>query len=140
MELLTVRAGGTIHGVPFDEVLEIIDAWSITPLPLLPAGFAGVADVHGDAVPVADLTRLVGAELRSPRRTMIVVRGPETSPIALLVDTVETMASVPDVEPLPDRPPWIAGVAAGVVVIDARKLVEEVVPGADVSLARLHTE
>lgn len=99
MELLTFRAAGSTLGVPMDDVQEILDSWTLTPLPLLPEGFRGVANLRGKPVPVADLT--AGSE--APRRAMVVLR----SSIALLVDTIE---NVVETESL-DDPQTLHGVA-----------------------------
>ena len=99
MELLTFRAAGSTLGVPMGDVQEILDSWTITPLPLLPEGLRGVANLRGKPVPVADLTD--GSE--AARRAMVVLR----SSIALLVDTIENVVETDAL----DDPQTLHGVA-----------------------------
>jgi len=120
MQVLTFRAARSNLGIPIEEVREIIDSWSFTPLPLLPEAFAGVANLRGEAVPVADLTRIVGGVSESPRRTMIVLRS--ASPLALLIDAVVTVVNVDGIEPATGSPGWIAGTAGDISIIDAQRL------------------
>lgn len=119
MEIVTFRAARMLLGVPMEEVQEIVDSWSLTPLPLLPDVFRGVTSLRGTPLPVADMTRLVGGGLsEAPRRTIVVLR----SSIALLVDTIETLVEVEGLEEEKDAPPWVGGRAGDIRIVDRRGL------------------
>jgi purine-binding chemotaxis protein CheW len=95
MDSLTFRAAEATLGIPMDDVQEILDSWTLTPLPLLPHAFRGVTDLRGTPVPVADVNRLVGGTSEAHRRTLVVLR----SSVALLVDAIDNVIQVDRLEP-----------------------------------------
>lgn len=110
--LLAFRAGGERFAVPLDRVREAARPRRITPLPMAPPSWSGVALVRGEALGVVDVAAAVGLP-PAPRRLaplVIVLYGCDH---ALLVDAVD------GVEPFPaDRvapPPPGRGSVRGVI-------------------------
>ncbi len=54
-EILVFEIGGQRYGLPSAEILEIVRAVAITPLPRAPAIVEGVINLRGSVVPVLDL-------------------------------------------------------------------------------------
>lgn len=110
MEVLTFRAARSLLGVPMEDVQEIVDSPSITPLPLLPAEFRGVTSVRGTPVAVVDL------ECARPK-TMIVLH----DAIALLADRIENIVDVEHMVRSETAPPWVSGLSGDLQIVDARR-------------------
>ena len=65
-EILVFEVGGQRYGLPSADVLELVRAVTITPLPGAPAVIEGVVNVRGRVLPVLD----VRARFRLPRKAL----------------------------------------------------------------------
>lgn len=108
-QLLVLCLGEARFGLWLDEVREIVRTPPISRLPLASPEVPGVASVRGDVVPVLDLgIRLLGVPAARPGRLVIVWHEQSGSRVALLVDSVDGLASVGEQEL---RPPPAAAEA-----------------------------
>lgn len=126
MEILEFAVESQRYGVPIANVIEILHAVAIAPLPAAPMIVEGIIDVRGRIVPVLNLR----ARFRHPPRTLhpsehfILVQA-GIREVAFRVDEALHISSVPDgdIQPLESalaRVPLVAGVArtpAGMVLI-----------------------
>jgi len=131
---LMVHAGGNPYGLPLADVLEVLEAPDIVPVPGAHPALRGVSPVHGRLVPRVDLAALLAG--RAPEGgappTIVVVRGAGRT-VAFEVDDVD-LAMQDDVLPLPDA--WEGPSAVG-----AARHGDRLVPLLEVGglLARLET-
>ena len=134
MAYLLVRAGGTPYGLPLADVLEVLEAPGVVPVPGAHPAVRGVSPVHGRLLPRVDLGALLtgrGPDGGAPP-TIVVVRGAGRT-VAFEVEDVD-LAMQDAVLPLPDA--WEGPSAVG-----AARHGEELVPLLEVGglLARLDT-
>ena len=116
VSLLRLSAGGEVLAVPIDEVREILQLATLTPLPRTPAFVRGVMNLRGAVVPVIDLAARLGlAATVVGRRSCIVVvdarqrvgHDPAQQgapvPMGLLVDAVFEVfdRQAAEIEPVP---------------------------------------
>ncbi|KAA2236279.1 chemotaxis protein CheW [Salinarimonas soli] len=96
---LTVRIEGDRYALPAGEVSEVVRVPPVARVPLAPASLLGLANLRGAVLPVVSLRRLLGrgGEGDDEAAMRAVVLG-GASPVALVVDRVETLVSV-----APDR-------------------------------------
>ena len=66
MKVLVFYIGADRYGLPLAGVARVLPAVALKQLPLAPAYVAGVMDLHGEPVPVIDLSRLAGLAPRQP--------------------------------------------------------------------------
>lgn len=82
-------------GLPAADVDRVLRAVAITPLPHAPAFVAGVVDIAGEIVPVADMRRRLGLEPRPVRLSdALVVARTGRRTVALLVDAAPDVVTV----------------------------------------------
>jgi purine-binding chemotaxis protein CheW len=115
VELLTFELNDARYAIPLDLVREVARAVAVTPLPGAPPVVLGVIDVRGRIAPVYDLRRRLGLEPREIEPSdQFVLADSAGRLVALVVDRVEWMASVPD-EAIHEEPepgvPYISGLA-----------------------------
>lgn len=84
------EVGGHRFGVPLADVVQLLRAVAIVPLPRAPRVVEGIIDLHGSLVPVLDLRRRFGLPEQSlaPEHHLIVTRTGERR-LALRVDRAE---------------------------------------------------
>ena len=93
-QLVIFRVGETHYGIDIAEVAEILAPLPVTQVAEAPAGVLGLVDVRKRIVPVFDLHWKFGVprDPAAPSR-MIMVEHTD-GPVALLVDTVEEVATI----------------------------------------------
>jgi purine-binding chemotaxis protein CheW len=91
--VLVAQLGDERIALPLREVVEVIDAPTVTPLPLTPVGVIGQCAWRGQWVPVLDPAQLLGVARRGGAGTLLVARGRQR-PFALLVDDVDDVRDV----------------------------------------------
>lgn len=103
--LLAFQIDSLRFAVPAHEVVEMVRAVAITPLPGAPAVVPGLIDYRGTVIPVFDLGRRFTGRERGVRASdgMIVVDA-GTRRVALLVDAIEGLV---EPEEAPSAPPTI---------------------------------
>jgi purine-binding chemotaxis protein CheW len=133
--LVLFVVSGTTYGVQDALVTEVGRVPKITAVPRMPAWLRGVTSLRGDIVSVVDVRTFLGLEATSLHTgRLLVVRLPdEEFSVALLVDEVQQIASVPvDAVKPPASPlegalaPFLTGVTETggrlVVVLDLERL------------------
>ncbi len=95
VQCVIFTVGKARHALPIDVVREILVPGPITPAPGAPHVVLGLVQVRGRAIPVVDLARclgLPGSSSAADRRLIVV--SSEEGPAALLVDSVDEVATV----------------------------------------------
>ena len=64
MKVLVFHIGADRYGLRLGAIARVLPAASLKQLPLAPAFVAGLLDLHGEPVPVIDLSQLAGAPAR----------------------------------------------------------------------------
>ena len=89
---LLFQSDNLLFGVSAAAVVEIINNYAITPLPLVPDYLLGVINLRGQIIPILDIRSLLG---RMPQQnTCIIILQAEDNQIGILVDQVEKMVDV----------------------------------------------
>ena len=85
---LTLFVQGEAFALPVEQIGEVIRVPELVPVPRSPASLAGLANLRGTVLPVADLRRLLRREegARTGEERVLVLRG--EAPLGLLVDAV----------------------------------------------------
>jgi purine-binding chemotaxis protein CheW len=116
-EVLVFEVGGQRYGLPIADVLELVRAVAITPLPNAPAVIEGIVNVRGRIVPVLDLRarfRLPAKPLDPSDHFIVAAAGPRG--VILRVDRATELAlvdtaAVQPPETLGPGAAYVAGVA-----------------------------
>lgn len=113
--LLTFRAGNERCALPLDWVQRVAEAGGEVAVPGADGELAGVAQIHGEVIPVVDLAQVLGCTLaRSATEAgAYLVVGSEGGTWALKVDKVERVVNLEarDIEPVrADAGEWIGSV------------------------------
>lgn len=96
-QLATFVLGGAHYGVDVLLVQEALRSQERTPVPLAPAGVAGLVNLRGEVVLSVDLRHRLGlASLAEDDEPMMVVVQVDGEPISLLVDEVGDVVDVED--------------------------------------------
>ncbi|MDZ4064180.1 MAG: chemotaxis protein CheW [Coriobacteriia bacterium] len=103
MGVLLFRLGEEWYAVNIDDVREIYQEYSITPMPGVPDFILGVVSIRGEIVSVTDLARMMGLGQVSKGETVppaIVIQNDECA-TSIVVDEIGDIADVPagSVEP-----------------------------------------
>ena len=101
-QLVVFDLGGEAYGVEINEVREIIRIQEVTATPQSPWFVEGVINLRGKVIPVVDLRKRFGLEIRDETKdTRIVVVDIANTDIGMIVDAVTEVMRIPmsDVEP-----------------------------------------
>jgi chemotaxis-related protein WspB len=109
MKVLVFYIGPDRYGLPLRAVARVLPVVALKQLPLAPACVAGLMDLHGESVPVIDLSRLAGM---TPEQVWFDTRiilvdypaGGATRPLGL---QAEHVAGVDSIDPEALRAPGI---------------------------------
>lgn len=96
VELLVLAVGALRCALRMEDVVEVVRAVAVAPLPGAPPICEGVIDVRGDLVPVLDLRRRVGSAPRAavPEDHFVIARA-GARVVALRADGTVWLARVP---------------------------------------------
>ena len=91
--LLAFEVGGVIYALPIAAVAEVTDVVRVTAVPSVPRTVAGVANHHGDALPVVERAALLPSEeneaLPEPQHLLVLAQSPDdASRYGLPVDRI----------------------------------------------------
>jgi len=79
--LLTFEVGGTVYALPIADVSEVTEVDRLAAVPMLPPPIGGVANHHGDALPVVHRRPLFGVpgdrELPDPQHLLVLAKDPD---------------------------------------------------------------
>lgn len=103
-EYLTFMLADEEYAVKVEDMREIIRLQHITAVPRSPDFILGITSIRGVIVPVFDIRKRLGLEVREPSRsTRILVISDDGSPHGMLVDSVTGVVRLSDgdIEPPP---------------------------------------
>lgn len=101
---LTFESGGLVLFLSTKYVIEIINAYAITPLPLVPSFIKGIINLRGQILPVVDIRLCMGKpEVEYTNKTCIVVLNVDSISLGIVVDSVRQVMDInfQDVRPIP---------------------------------------
>jgi purine-binding chemotaxis protein CheW len=90
-----VRVGGETYALPVDNVLEVGELGSLTPVPGAPNACIGVRNLRGEVVPVFDLAAVLGLPRDGvPARLVVAEEGARRAGLA--IDDVTDIGAIPE--------------------------------------------
>lgn len=94
-QLVTFRLDGDLYGIDVGHVQEVLRTQRVTPVPLAPAGVAGLINLRGQVVTAIELRRRLGRPPR-PRglESVAVVVRLHGETVGLLVDSISDVVRV----------------------------------------------
>lgn len=101
---LTFKSGDLILYISTRHVIEIINNYSITNLPLVPPYIKGIINLRGQVLPVVDIQMRMGkAEASSGTETCIIVLDIDSVSLGIIVDSVRQVIDIDlkNVQPIP---------------------------------------
>ena len=101
---LTFKSGDLILYISTSHVIEIINNYSITTLPLVPPYIKGIINLRGKVLPVVDIQMRMGkAEAESGTETCIIVLDIDSVSLGIIVDSVRQVIDIDlkNVQPIP---------------------------------------
>ncbi len=101
---LTFESGGLVLFLSTKYVIEIINAYAITPLPLVPSFIKGIINLRGQILTVVDIRLCMGKpEVEYTNKTCIVVLNVDSISLGIVVDSVRQVMDInfQDVRPIP---------------------------------------
>lgn len=87
-------------GVDAEYVVEIMNAYSVTYLPMMPPYIQGIFNMRGQIIPVMDVRSRLGKPPLEEKSLLVVLNYQGTS-IGILVDAVDQMIDIPNETILP---------------------------------------
>ncbi len=104
VQLVTCKLADEEYGVHIHQVQEIVQIPEITRIPGMPAFIEGVINLRGRIIPVLDLRRRFGLEVKvggDASRIIVVEIGGQT--VGLVVDSVSEVLRLPQsaIDPIP---------------------------------------
>ena len=108
MKVLVFTIGPDRYGLALTAITRVLPVLALKQVPLAPPCVAGLMDLHGEPVPVIDLSTLAGYPPRAvwfDTRIVLATYGPG-APIGLLAEHV---SGIETVDPASLRAPTIAG-------------------------------
>lgn len=93
-------------GVDAESVVEIMNAYSITYMPLMPEFIQGIFNMRGQIIPVMDVRLRLG-KMPLDQESLLVVLNYQGTPFSILVDAVDQMIDIPldTILPMPAHNP-----------------------------------
>ena len=92
---LTFESGGLVLFLSTKYVIEIINAYAITPLTLVPSFIKGIINLRGQILPVVDIRLCMGKpEVEYTNKTCIVVLNVDTISLGIVVDSVRQVMDI----------------------------------------------
>ncbi len=101
---LTFKSGDLILYISTRHVIEIINNYSITNLPLVPPYIKGIINLRGQVLPVVDIQMRMGkSEAECGNETCIIVLDIDSVSLGIIVDSVRQVIDIDlkNVRPIP---------------------------------------
>ncbi|MCI8430114.1 MAG: chemotaxis protein CheW [Lachnospiraceae bacterium] len=101
---LTFKSGDLILYISTRHVIEIINNYSITNLPLVPPYIKGIINLRGQVLPVVDIQMRMGkCETECGAETCIIVLDIDSVSLGIIVDSVRQVIDIDlkNVQPIP---------------------------------------
>lgn len=131
--LLQFRVANTRYAIETRYVREIFSLHDVTPIPLAPSPFIGLANLRGESLPLVDAARLAGSATGTSETPFAVALGRGAIELAIAVTAVDEAADLPVASIVrPDEllggtiAEWQRGVTAdAVIVLDGAALLAD---------------
>jgi purine-binding chemotaxis protein CheW len=88
-----ISLGGEVFAIDLQNVGEVFEVEGITPVPAMPSALAGVANVRGTIVPIADLRSVLRLPANDPLPFAVVIRHGDRQ-LGVLVDRVPEIRTI----------------------------------------------
>ena len=101
---MTFKSGDLILYISTRHVIEIINNYSITNLPLVPPYIKGIINLRGQVLPVVDIQMRMGkSEAECGNETCIIVLDIDSVSLGIIVDSVRQVIDIDlkNVRPIP---------------------------------------
>ena len=101
---LTFQSGDLILYISTRHVIEILNNYSITNLPLVPPYIKGIINLRGQVLPVVDIQMRMGkCEAKCGTETCIIVLDIDSVSLGIIVDSVRQVIDIDlnNVQPIP---------------------------------------
>ncbi|MCW5575628.1 MAG: chemotaxis protein CheW [Burkholderiales bacterium] len=101
--------------MPFDEASELSEMMPVYRIPNVPAWFRGLANLHGNLVPVVDLSGMAGLTAGQGKSGKLLVVGRGGGAIGVMIDGIPERIPVDSTAAVdvPDLPPVLRGCVSG---------------------------
>ena len=100
MRAAVISMGGELFTIDLKSVREVFVVESITPVPGMPSGLAGVTNLRGTVIPLLDLRSMFGLNAVAALRFAVVVQH-ENWQAGVLVDSIPEIRTIAKDELLP---------------------------------------
>ncbi|MCW3999475.1 MAG: chemotaxis protein CheW [Candidatus Bathyarchaeota archaeon] len=100
IQIVNFTIGEVNYGVPVEQVREVRDMQTVTPVPGAPAFVEGVTNLRGQIITVMDLRKRLGLSLGANAGEKIIIIDLGNNAVGVVVDSVTEVSTIrePDIE------------------------------------------
>ena len=98
LQIVNFTVDNVNYGVPVDQVREVRDMQSVTPVPGAPAYVEGVTNLRGQIITVIDLRKRLGLAEGNGAGEKIMIIDLDKSAVGVVVDTVTEVSTIKETD------------------------------------------
>ncbi|MGD6805476.1 MAG: chemotaxis protein CheW [Candidatus Bathyarchaeia archaeon] len=98
LQIVNFTVDNVNYGVPVDQVREVRDMQSVTPVPGAPAYVEGVTNLRGQIITVIDLRKRLGIAEGNAANEKILIIDLEKSAVGVVVDAVTEVTTIKETD------------------------------------------
>ncbi len=98
LQIVNFTVDNVNYGVPVDQVREVRDMQSVTPVPGAPAYVEGVTNLRGQIITVVNLRKRLGLANKDCSADKIMIIDLDKSAVGVVVDAVTEVSTIRDVD------------------------------------------